>query len=272
MEYIMIAVERRNKIKEILLETKSVSVSEIASLCNVTLETVRRDFEALEADGFLERVHGGAILRRRAKMNVDFNTLSTLLVENKQVIAHKAAEFIIPGDCIFVDHSSTALRLLDEIPNLDTIELNVLTNSLGVISKLINYPNITTTAVGGVINCRSHGLFGSVTTSFFSEYHLDKAFISCRSLHMEKGLCDANEQEADIHKAAIRNSTSVYLIMDHTKLDRTNFSRISNWPIPNLAALITDKPLSAAWREFLDSRMIPYYDGDLAAAHDDETE
>ena len=41
----MIVIERRNKIKEILLEERSVKVNELAALFDVSEETIRRDFQ-----------------------------------------------------------------------------------------------------------------------------------------------------------------------------------------------------------------------------------
>ncbi len=256
----MLAQDRRSKIKDHLLQAKSATVSDLASMFHVTPETIRRDFDVLEAEGFLEKVYGGAILRTHVNMNVDYQTLSNVMVENKQLIAKRACKFILPGDCIFIDSSSTATAIVDNLPDIDNIELNILTNSFNVVSKLLNYPNITTTVIGGILNCKNQGFFGPIAAKQFSEYHLDKAFISCRSINIEKGLSDANETEAEIHKITISQATKVYLIMDNTKLNRINFSKIAGWPIPNIEALITDEPLSYEWKEFLQSQQIKYVD------------
>ena len=48
----MIQSQRREKIKNKLLQDKSVSVSVLAADLNVSGETIRRDLEALSNEGF----------------------------------------------------------------------------------------------------------------------------------------------------------------------------------------------------------------------------
>ncbi len=254
----MFAIQRQNKIKEILLKKKSITVSEMAEECKVTLETIRRDFEVLKSEGFLLKVYGGAVLRDHVE--ADFPVLPSMSMESKQQMAQKAAEFILPGDCIFIDHSSTALCILDQLKNINTASLNVMTNSYNALAKLLEYPGINAMATGGALSRDSGGLFGPAAVKFFSHYHLDKVFISCRALHREKGLSDRSEQEAQLHNAAIVNASHVYLVMDHTKFDKSNFARVCDWEAGNITALITDRPLNAEWKEFLRSRQIDFYD------------
>ena len=61
-EISMLPMQRREKIKAILREQKSVTVLELMEYFNVTNETIRRDLLALEEEGFVSRVHGGAYL------------------------------------------------------------------------------------------------------------------------------------------------------------------------------------------------------------------
>ncbi|WP_052327937.1 DeoR family transcriptional regulator [Thermoclostridium stercorarium] len=59
----MFAAERIRIIKNYLLKEHKVSVAKLSELLNVTEVTIRRDLEKLEKEGFLERTHGGAILK-----------------------------------------------------------------------------------------------------------------------------------------------------------------------------------------------------------------
>lgn len=62
----MFAIERQNKIKEILFKEKRVDVSELSKLFEVTEVTIRRDLAKLEQDGFLIKTYGGAVLNEEA--------------------------------------------------------------------------------------------------------------------------------------------------------------------------------------------------------------
>ena len=81
----------------------------------VSHETIRRDFNALEMEGFLTKAYGGAVLKKHVKSEVTYQVLEGLFRENKQRIAKKSAEFIYSGDCIFVDYSTTVFQLLNEM-------------------------------------------------------------------------------------------------------------------------------------------------------------
>ena len=50
----MLAIMRKEQIKNLILEKKSISVIELAQYFSVSEETVRRDLKALEKEGFLE--------------------------------------------------------------------------------------------------------------------------------------------------------------------------------------------------------------------------
>ena len=46
----MLAQERYDLISRVLTEKKSIKVSEVMKLCNISHETARRDLEALQAE------------------------------------------------------------------------------------------------------------------------------------------------------------------------------------------------------------------------------
>ena len=57
----MLALERRNLILEKLQEEKRVVVSELSQLYNVSEETIRRDLDKLESEGYAIKSYGGAV-------------------------------------------------------------------------------------------------------------------------------------------------------------------------------------------------------------------
>ena len=67
----MLAVTRKSEIKDIVLEKKSVTVTELAKIFSVTEETIRRDLKQLESEGFLTRTYGGAFIQDGVENNID---------------------------------------------------------------------------------------------------------------------------------------------------------------------------------------------------------
>ena len=71
----MLATERVRRIREMLLEYKHVDINTLCSLLSVSMATVRRDLEKLEMEGFLNKVHGGAVLNDM--VNFEVRSLTT---------------------------------------------------------------------------------------------------------------------------------------------------------------------------------------------------
>ena len=59
----MTTYERRQSLMDLLRKQPGLRVPEIARTLGVSEGTVRNDLNALEEDGHLTRVHGGAVLK-----------------------------------------------------------------------------------------------------------------------------------------------------------------------------------------------------------------
>ena len=110
----MLAVARKTKIKDLLLEKKSVTVTELSKKYNVTEETIRRDLQQLENEGFLTRTYGGAYIQDGVLNDIDLTLRETACVESKEAIGIKCTELIHHGDTIFLDASTYQLHGPDQ--------------------------------------------------------------------------------------------------------------------------------------------------------------
>src|SRR5690625_469365 len=97
----MLAVERRQKIVDLVNERKSVRVNELSEMFSITKETIRRDLEKLEKQGRLIRSHGGAVsIREIDGKEISYQEREITNVAEKQQIALAAIEQIEEGDKI----------------------------------------------------------------------------------------------------------------------------------------------------------------------------
>ena len=82
----MFASQRINLIKQILLDEKQVNITSLALRLNVSDVTVRKDLDVLEKEGFLKKVHGGAILTEEEHQNpVEFVSNVSSYAEKKNI-------------------------------------------------------------------------------------------------------------------------------------------------------------------------------------------
>lgn len=242
----MLSFQRREEIKRLLLQQKSVTVGEIARKFSVSDETIRRDLAVLCSEGFCTKTYGGASLATRSAFQTASSIKKNIRVAEKKHIAEIAATQIKPKDCIFLDHSTTAAELCSEIRNM---ELTVVTNSLWVIRELANQENIDLVVTGGSVRVLDQGMFGSETQNFLRHHYFDKAFFSCRSLNLTKGVFDANEQVAAFRQVLEEQSARSFLMADSTKFGVPGFVHIM--PYKELDVLITDALPNAQWAEVL---------------------
>ena len=153
----MLAIARRNAIKEQLQEHKSVTITDLAARLNVTKETIRRDLRAMEEDGELIRTHGGAYILEGVQNDIDISTRQILKTAEKQQIAQKCDALIQPGDFIFLDGSTTAWFIARKIADR---KLTVVTNSLEIANILSTSKTVHLVLIGGVFHSSSKSFGG----------------------------------------------------------------------------------------------------------------
>ena len=83
----MLAMDRRSIILARIQQTSSVRVTELAEEFEVTEETIRRDLEKLESEGFVTRTYGGAVLVQNNTSDLSIHVRETQTQEGKRRIA-----------------------------------------------------------------------------------------------------------------------------------------------------------------------------------------
>ena len=240
----MLAIERRNKIMEIITEKGSVMVVELSKIFSVTEETIRRDLEKLEKQGHLKRTHGGAvIIDEMQKEDEPVYIRETKNSQEKKLIAEKVLDFICDWDTIMLDSSTTALQVAKCIKNQRKI--TVITNSLKILTELADDKNIKLIATGGHVREKTLSLVGSYALETISKFNVNKSIICCKGLHLEKGLTESDEMEAEIKKIMTKNAKEVFLVVDNSKFDKVSFVKMLN--LKDIDKVFTDKAMSEEW-------------------------
>src|ERR1041384_6686327 len=131
----MYAEERQQVILERARAKGRVDVAALADEFEVTTETIRRDLTVLERQGFLRRVHGGAIPVERLGFEPTLSVRETVMTDEKTRIAKAAAAELGDAASIMLDAGSTTAKLAEELP-VDR-ELTVVTHSVNIAVALV---------------------------------------------------------------------------------------------------------------------------------------
>ncbi len=214
----MLAFDRHRRILDLLAAQPSVRTAAVAEALGVAEETVRRDFEKLEAEGELVRTHGGAYREQPNRQDLSHTRRAVQNVEAKRAIARLAASEVEPGETIFLDSSSTAAelaRLLPEGP------LRVVTNGINIALELAARPEEARPEIvllGGRFSPHSLCSLGALAEHGLESYHLQRAFISCRGVDAVRGLSEPNDEQAHLRQRVLALAERTSLLADHSKM------------------------------------------------------
>lgn len=245
----MLVAERQKKIVELVNERLSIRVTELSKIFSVTEETIRRDLEKLEKENLLMRSHGGAVSIEKDQGEISYLEREITNAEQKRAIAAAAVRWIEPGDQIVLDASTTAWYVSKELPDMP---LTVLTNSIKVAIELSKKEQVKVISTGGSLLSQSLSYVGPLAERSLSMYHVNKAFLSCKGVHLEKGLSDFNESQALLKKQMMEIAEETVLMVDSSKFGTRAFSHIA--PLSKVNCIITDSNINEQTRKQLEEK------------------
>lgn len=103
----MLQNERMEWIAKRLQQKGTVKVGEISGGLQVSVDTARRDLRAMEQEGLLKCVHGGACLPEQFLSVAGFSAREVIHEELKKEAARKAAAYIRRGNVIALNSGTT---------------------------------------------------------------------------------------------------------------------------------------------------------------------
>lgn len=243
----MLAIERRNQILAKLQQESKVVVSDLSQQYNVTEETIRRDLEKLEQEGFAKKTYGGAVLNESLYAEVPYNVRKITNTSAKQRIADLIEDMVEDGERIMLDASSTALFIVKRLKSKKN--LTIITNSIEILIELADKPGFTVLCTGGTLKEGALSLTGYQAERMINSFHVDKAFISCKGIDKECGLTDSNEMDVQIKKAMLQAAKQKIFVIDQSKFDKISFANIVR--LNEIDMIVTDSQPSKEWSQAL---------------------
>ena len=213
--------ERRQKINDFIQAKSEVSLAQLRELVpGVSEMTIRRDLEALEQEGRIVRVHGGAkSLKSLGSLVEDaFSKRSTINIEKKQIIGRKAAEMIEAGSSIYLDSGSTLMEMAKRIPD---VRLLITTNGLNVALELLHLEHATVNLLGGEVSRGSISLSGPQAQEGILRLNIDVAFIASTAFSIEAGFTCGSVHDRALKNQVLSKARRRIILMDSTKIGTT---------------------------------------------------
>lgn len=248
---VMLAVERKNRILEILNREKIVKVEALSEEFGVSVMTIRRDLEKCEKEGLVHRCHGGAVLKNDITREVVYADKLTSHTDGKERIAAYAAKLIKPGNTIFLDAGTTVLRLAQKL--VDIPDLTVVTNDLAIATLLCG-TRTSIIMLGGLVSNQLGSTHGHMTERMLSELRIETAFVGGQAVNKDFDLFAATESKVTFRKLLMQQSNKVYLLVDGEKFYKQSLFKIHS--LAEYTGVVTDKPIIDTEQSYFDERNI----------------
>ncbi len=211
--------ERHKQILSIMSDGRKVTVNDLAEQLGVSQATIRQDLTQLENNGFLRRVHGGAVLDETD----DISHRMGINYEKKLQIARKAAEFVNEGETIYIESGSINALFAREaarIPNT-----TIITSNAFIARQIGKEAAGNVILLGGIYQPESECLVGNLVKLCLGALNFSKAFIGIDGFSPETGFTGRDMMRAEINAEIISRSPQTFILTDTSKFGRIALSR-----------------------------------------------
>lgn len=244
------------EVRDLIKKEKVVTVERLTDAFGISPITARRDLERLDREGFLTKVHGGAIYKDAIEPEPVFSEQVKIHRKEKSGIAAEAAKRINDGDIVVLESGSTCLAMVEHLAGKKNLKISTagipLANELWKLS--MTRKDIHVSVCGGQIRPDSSIFVGPQAISFFKSINADIAFVSPVGVSVDKGISTATELDAELMKAIIECAHNKILICDSTKFGK--YSYINVVPLSHFTEIITDRGLDKEYYKKIKSKGI----------------
>jgi DeoR family transcriptional regulator, fructose operon transcriptional repressor len=226
----LIPAQRFQRIQAYVQEHRVARNAELCELLEVSEATVRRDLEALEARGLLERTHGGAIWTRRLPQEPVYAHSAEVHPAEKRAIGRAAAALVADGDTIFINSGTTTTEVMRSLAGREDLSRLTLvtTNVSGTLD--VRHSGFDVILLGGLFRPQSNAVVGAFARRSLNRVYADKAFIGVDGISPKAGITTPISAEADIARLMVeRTRGQVIVVADHSK-----WGVVSNFEIASI--------------------------------------
>lgn len=207
----------------------------------MSVMTIHRDLDALQAQGWLSRVRGGATALPSLTFHGDVAQRKGAMAAEKRALARAAADLVPPGHTVMLDESTTCLHLAARLA--EQAPLTVITYFQPVVTMLAGVPGITLIALGGEYFPAYDAFLGLYTAEGVSKVRADTVFLSTTAISHNR-CYHQSQATVQVKRAMMAAASRRVLLVDHTKFARQGLYALA--PLTEFDLVLADDGLPAA--------------------------
>ncbi|MBQ3324766.1 MAG: DeoR/GlpR transcriptional regulator [Muribaculaceae bacterium] len=232
----MLKKKRQAQILEVLMKEEAITVSELASLLDVSSVTIRKDLSELEQANRLYRSHGKAILINPFTFNRSISEKEKLFPEQKDAIGREAARLIDRDDSIIIASGTTVHALARNIKPIH--RLTVVSASLPVCEILSLDECNDIIQLGGMLRHSSLSVVGQYSKQILENCSFSKLYMGVDGIDFDYGFTTTDMREAELNQQMMKAAQKVIVLADASKFGKRGFAKIGD--IEDIDLIITD--------------------------------
>lgn len=237
----MLLDQRRTNVLELVEQKGFVSLRQIADEISVSESTIRRDLEYLESIGQVRRTRGGAAYVGESLSG--FDDRRNLALREKQKIGRCVADLIGPSETIILDGGTTTLEVAR---HLSGKSLQIVTNSLPIVSHLVGVPDIELIFLGGYLYPKTGVALGGLTVAALKQVQARRLIMGVGGI-TEAGLFNSNSLLVEAEQQMMESADEVILVADSSKFGHSEFARLCG--LDRIHRIVVDQGITTDWRE-----------------------
>lgn len=227
-------MSRRVDIVNHLQDCGFQSVNALAQAFAVDASTIRRDLDKLEAEGVVQRTHGGAVPVERG--DSPLGGASQHRAE-KAAIGAAMAERVLEGQTILLDSGETTLEVARHLRHS---RLTVVTHDLRVGLEVAAKPSINLVFIGGELLPSGFGMWGPTSVQQVENLRVNVAIFGAGTV-MDDGIYSTSSYEIELKRKMRSIASEAFFVADSSKFGREALFKVFGFE--DFTAGITDSML-----------------------------
>lgn len=232
-----LTANRRAAIAEIVTQDGAARVADLVSRFGVNAATIRRDLKALEEQGQVQRVHGGAVAVKESARKPS--------TTQEERIGQAVAGMIADGETIFLGPGRLPLAVARCLATRS--RLTVVTNGLEVAHWVAAHTQHTLIVTGGQAEGRGMGLMGQLARSALSGLRADRVILELGGVSAVGGLTDDSLQQAEIAQLLLEIGSQTIILVSPERAGQVAAAHIAPASDADIVVTAREAPSPPLW-------------------------
>jgi DeoR/GlpR family transcriptional regulator of sugar metabolism len=207
--------ERTVKILDLLASNRTIKLSLLAELLDVSQVTLRKDLDDLEKRRIICRTHGFVSLDGAddSGKRMAFNHLI------KRKIANAAVQTVEEGETVMLESGSCCALFAEELA-IARKNVTIITNSAFIANYVCRLPYIKIILLGGYFQPESQVLVGPITQRCADFFYSDKFFLGTDGFIPGYGFTGRDHLRVETSLELAKRAKKVFILTEAAKFNR----------------------------------------------------